>query len=93
MSSVSSVVKRHPIVTFFVLSYAVAWMLVPFGSFGAYGAARRSPDRGAKDSGTSFPPDNIRFRSRDWFDDHHRIDQSALYLERFMNYGITQPPV
>jgi xylonate dehydratase len=30
-----------------------------------------------------------RFRSRDWFDDPHRIDQSALYLERFMNYGIT----
>jgi xylonate dehydratase len=30
-----------------------------------------------------------RFRSRDWFDDPHRIDQVALYLERFMNYGIT----
>src|SRR3712207_9232211 len=30
-----------------------------------------------------------RFRSRDWFDDPHRIDQAALYLERFMNYGIT----
>jgi dihydroxy-acid dehydratase len=30
-----------------------------------------------------------RFRSRDWFDDPHRLDQSALYLERFMNYGIT----
>jgi dihydroxy-acid dehydratase len=43
----------------------------------------------AQDSDTSFPPDNIRFRSRDWFDDPHRIDQSALYLERFMNYGIT----
>ena len=37
--------------------------------------------------------DNIRparrFRSRDWFDDPKRIDQTALYLERFMNYGIT----
>jgi dihydroxy-acid dehydratase len=33
--------------------------------------------------------DTIRFRSRDWFDDPHRIDQTALYLERFMNYGIT----
>src|ERR687894_467835 len=31
----------------------------------------------------------LRFRSRDWFDDPHRRDQSALYLERFMNYGIT----
>jgi dihydroxy-acid dehydratase len=30
-----------------------------------------------------------RFRSRDWFDDPERMDQSALYLERFMNYGIT----
>ena len=30
-----------------------------------------------------------RFRSRDWFDDPHRKDQSALYLERYMNYGIT----
>jgi uncharacterized protein len=37
MSSVSSVVQRHPIITFFVLSYPLAWMLVPFGSFGAYG--------------------------------------------------------
>jgi dihydroxy-acid dehydratase len=30
-----------------------------------------------------------RFRSRDWFDDPHRMDMTALYLERFMNYGIT----
>jgi dihydroxy-acid dehydratase len=30
-----------------------------------------------------------RFRSRDWFDDPTRIDQSAIYLERFMNYGMT----
>jgi uncharacterized protein len=37
MSSISSVVKRHPIVTFFVLSYAIAWGFVPFGSFGAFG--------------------------------------------------------
>src|ERR671911_70518 len=44
---------------------------------------------GAKDPDNSFPPDDIRFRSRDWFDDPERMDQSALYLERFMNYGIT----
>ena len=37
MSSIPSVVRRHPIITFFVLSYALAWMLVSFGSFGAYG--------------------------------------------------------
>jgi xylonate dehydratase len=30
-----------------------------------------------------------KFRSRDWFDDPERIDQTALYLERFMNYGLT----
>lgn len=30
-----------------------------------------------------------RLRSQDWFDDPHRTDQTALYLERFMNYGIT----
>ena len=33
--------------------------------------------------------DGRRFRSRDWFDDPERRDQTALYLERFMNYGIT----
>ena len=30
-----------------------------------------------------------RLRSRDWFDDPERLDQTALYLERFMNYGNT----
>ena len=30
-----------------------------------------------------------RFRSRDWFDDRERPDQAALYLERYMNFGIT----
>ncbi|MGH3089589.1 MAG: IlvD/Edd family dehydratase [Rubrobacteraceae bacterium] len=30
-----------------------------------------------------------RFRSRDWFEDPGRMDQSVLYLERFMNYGIS----
>ncbi|MDQ3658326.1 MAG: hypothetical protein M3338_01440, partial [Actinomycetota bacterium] len=30
-----------------------------------------------------------RLRSRDWFDNPERMDQTALYLERFMNYGIT----
>ena len=35
MSSVSSVVRRHPIVTFFVLSYAIGWGLIPFWTFQA----------------------------------------------------------
>lgn len=30
-----------------------------------------------------------RFRSEDWFADPARSDMVALYLERFMNYGIT----
>ncbi len=34
-----------------------------------------------------YPP--RRFRSRDWFDDPRHMDMVALYLERFMNYGLT----
>jgi dihydroxy-acid dehydratase len=34
-------------------------------------------------------PQHRRLRSRDWFDNPERWDQTALYLERFMNYGIT----
>jgi dihydroxy-acid dehydratase len=30
-----------------------------------------------------------RFRSQEWFDAPHRADMTALYLERFMNYGLT----
>ncbi len=30
-----------------------------------------------------------RFRSQDWFDNPDHIDLTALYLERFMNYGMT----
>ena len=29
-----------------------------------------------------------RFRSQEWFDAPGRVDQAALYLERFMNYGL-----
>ncbi len=32
---------------------------------------------------------NGRFRSQEWFDAPGHIDMAALYLERFMNYGIT----
>jgi hypothetical protein len=31
-----SLVKRHPLVTFFVLTYAIAWGFWPVGSFGAF---------------------------------------------------------
>ncbi|MBC7942870.1 MAG: dihydroxy-acid dehydratase family protein, partial [Chitinophagaceae bacterium] len=30
-----------------------------------------------------------RYRSQDWFDNPERLDMMALYLERFMNYGLT----
>lgn len=34
-------------------------------------------------------PAQTRLRSRDWFNNFERMDMTALYLERFMNYGIT----
>ena len=37
----------------------------------------------------SATPPQRRFRSRDWFDDPKHIDMVAIYLERFMNYGLT----
>ncbi|MEM8727080.1 MAG: dihydroxy-acid dehydratase, partial [Pseudomonadota bacterium] len=35
------------------------------------------------------PAASKRLRSREWFDNAERMDMTALYLERFMNYGIT----
>ncbi|MEJ2862267.1 CPBP family intramembrane glutamic endopeptidase [Actinomycetospora flava] len=29
-------IRRHPLVTFFVLTFVIGWSLVPFGSFGAF---------------------------------------------------------
>ncbi len=40
-------------------------------------------------SDTAPPQRKRRFRSRDWFDDPAHIDMVAIYLERFMNYGLT----
>jgi dihydroxy-acid dehydratase len=37
----------------------------------------------------SNPMSKPRFRSREWFDNREHIDMMALYLERFMNYGLT----
>jgi xylonate dehydratase len=39
--------------------------------------------------GTAVKQPKKRFRSRDWFDDPHRMDMVALYLERWMNSGFT----
>ena len=38
---------------------------------------------------THKAPSTFRFRSQDWFANPDRIDMTALYLERFMNYGVT----
>ena len=35
------------------------------------------------------PPDPPRLRSRAWFDDPDNADMTALYLERYMNFGLT----
>lgn len=32
---------------------------------------------------------NRRLRSQDWFDNPDHVDMTAIYLERFMNYGLT----
>lgn len=34
-------------------------------------------------------PSVRRLRSQDWFDNPDHVDMTALYLERFMNYGVT----
>src|ERR671921_758731 len=36
MSSVLGVVRRHPLVTFFALTYAIGWGLIPFWTFAAF---------------------------------------------------------
>jgi hypothetical protein len=36
MSRLAGVVKRHPIVTFFVLTYAIGWGCIPFWTFAAF---------------------------------------------------------
>ncbi|HEY6644369.1 IlvD/Edd family dehydratase [Povalibacter sp.] len=37
----------------------------------------------------SSPPAGRRLRSRAWFDDPSNADMTALYLERYMNFGLT----
>lgn len=36
---------------------------------------------------TDIPQDKLR--SRAWFDDPDNADMTALYLERYMNYGFS----
>ncbi|RKE38581.1 dihydroxy-acid dehydratase [Paraburkholderia sp. BL23I1N1] len=37
-----------------------------------------------------FPSTARRLRSQEWFDDPSHADMTALYVERFMNYGLTR---
>lgn len=39
---------------------------------------------------TIQPPAKPKLRSRAWFDDHSNPDMTALHIERYMNFGITQ---
>ncbi|HET6467040.1 MAG TPA: IlvD/Edd family dehydratase [Geminicoccaceae bacterium] len=34
--------------------------------------------------------DKRRLRSQEWFNDPHEVDMTALYLERYLNYGLTR---
>src|ERR1700677_2527582 len=45
----------------------------------------RDSERGNGDSAVRTP----RLRSRSWFDDPVRADLSALYLERYTNFGLS----
>jgi len=38
---------------------------------------------------TESPSNQNKLRSRAWFDDQSNADMTALYLERYMNYGIS----
>ncbi|WP_051340237.1 IlvD/Edd family dehydratase [Azospirillum halopraeferens] len=42
------------------------------------------------DPGDSRAGGSARLRSRQWFDDTHDPDMTALYLERYLNYGLTR---
>ena len=37
---------------------------------------------------TDTKPAARRLRSRAWFDDPANVDMTALYLERYMNFGL-----
>ena len=38
----------------------------------------------------SQPKPNTRFRSQEWFDNPANPDMTALYLERYLNFGLTR---
>jgi dihydroxy-acid dehydratase len=44
----------------------------------------------SNDSSASSKPSQGALRSRAWFDNPHNPDMTALYLERYLNYGLTR---
>src|SRR3982750_3474941 len=36
------------------------------------------------------PTGRKKFRSQEWFDNPHNPEMTALYLERYLNYGLTR---
>src|ERR1700754_5310087 len=42
-----------------------------------------------KDGGAEGPVPKVRLRSRSWFDDPGHPDMTALYVERYTNFGLS----
>src|SRR3954465_13817272 len=63
------------------------WPAACFARASMFPACHRELCPMASDATLGLP--QRRFRSRDWFDDPKHIDMVAIYLERFMNYGLT----
>src|SRR5690606_22608629 len=51
--------------------------------------SQRAPSPNCTGSRSTQDRPAKRFRSQEWFDAPDRVDMTALYLERFMNYGLT----
>jgi dihydroxy-acid dehydratase len=54
---------------------------------GAAKGAGKGADKGAESGGSSARP--ARLRSRQWFDNPDNPGMTALYLERYLNFGLT----
>jgi dihydroxy-acid dehydratase len=48
-----------------------------------------SKERAPGEQGAAGPQASRRLRSREWFDNPANPDMTALYLERYLNYGMT----
>ncbi len=49
-----------------------------------------SPQHAVEEQGQPHDRGRSRLRSRAWFDNPHNPDMTALYLERYMNFGLSQ---